>query len=177
MHFLPAKRRHSRTFCCNGCGAELVVRKGSPAPQCCGPAFLQEVHARAMMVQVRPGGFCWELGGGWWVGVHMCSGACTVPVRSQAAVLPALAGCLQNQVLYLSHEPSVAGAGAHLGEPTIAVHVSDGLCGSAHVGDRLLILGVGRHVLSLDAASAIYGCRPVLQVGAMHHGGHVNGSA
>ena len=72
---------------------------------------------------------------------------------------------MQTQVIYLAQEPSAGRAVPILGEPTMAIHLHDDLCGKARVGDSLLVLGVGRHVLDLDTAAATYGCRPSVQVG------------
>lgn len=69
----------------------------------------------------------------------------------------------QAQVIYLAQEPHI-GDGAELGENTIAVHLRDDLCGRARVGDQLLVVGTGQHVVALDASSALWGCRPTLQV-------------
>lgn len=69
----------------------------------------------------------------------------------------------QAQVIYLAQEPHI-GCGAQLGENTIAVHLRDDLCGRARVGDQLLVVGTGQHIVALDSTSALWGCRPTLQV-------------
>lgn len=81
----------------------------------------------------------------------------------ETARLPSARLHPQAQVIYLAQEPHISD-GAQLGENTIAVHLRDDLCGRARVGDQLLVVGTGQHIVALDSTSALWGCRPTLQV-------------